>query len=241
LAEPHAVLNALVALSDATGRIAVLPEPAGTVLAGHALIALLVASITDAGRSETVPDAALRRGLEIALATGSPDDEHVLEVLARADEVMRHQIALLQRAYSEAGASHVDFEPPSLRDSVSQSPAWIDRYMDLVQRLRANPSAAHTLLQTAELACFDAILGGNAWRAEAFDHLFTPEHRNLLRAAAATVSEIGGRALGDRLDALSKLPFDRSPPAVPDRRRPHGEERVLGEARLAVSEDPPGN
>ena len=38
-------------------------------------------------------------------------------------------------------------------------------WVDFVQRLRVNPLVARDLLQTAELLCFDALVGGKGWRA----------------------------------------------------------------------------
>jgi hypothetical protein len=76
------------------------------------------------------------------------------------------------------------------------------------------------LLQTAELGVFEALVGGDAWQAPAFDHLFTPEHRNLLTVALRLLSDILGEPLADRLGGLSQLLFDRAAPMVPDRRVP---------------------
>lgn len=219
LVESHQILGGLVALEGAVRSTGVLPDPAGVILAGHALTALLIAAITDAARAETLPNADLRRRLELATTTGNPDDEQVLEVLGQADELLRHHVEKLHRAYTETGSQRVPIEMPSLRDLVAQPPRWLERYIDLVERLRANPSIARDLLQTAELACFDALVGGNAWKAPAFDHLFTPEHRNLLLIAVRMLGEIAGEAIGERLGDLGSMPFDRVAPSLPDRSR----------------------
>jgi hypothetical protein len=220
LADPHRVLGGLVALDSMVRSMGVLPDPAGLVLAGHALTALVLAALCDAAQAETLPNADLRRRLELALTAGNPDDDHVLEVLGQADELFRHHVELLHRAYVESGGKRVDVEIPSLRDLVAEPPPWVERYTDLVDRLRANPAVARDLPQTTELACFDALLGANAWKAAAFDHLFTAEHRNLLMVAAGVLREIAGEPISDRLGTLASLPFDRRPPALPDRRRP---------------------
>lgn len=105
--------------------------------------------------------------------------------LERADELVQHLVDRIHRGYVTAGASRRDSGLVSLRDLVAQPPPWIERYVDLVKLMRANPSVASTLLQTAELACFDALCGDHAYEAKAFDHLFTREHEYLLVAAAA--------------------------------------------------------
>jgi hypothetical protein len=198
----------------------VLPDPTGVVLAGHGLLALLLAAISDAAESETLSDGDLRRRLELALTAGNPEDDHILEVLSQADELLRHHAEQLHRAYTEAGAQRMDIGVPSLRDLVAEPPSWIERYLDFVDRLRATPAVSRELLQTSELACFEALMGGNAWTSPAFDHLFTPEHRNLLSVAMEALREICGESIASRLTPLASLPFDRHAPALPDRRGP---------------------
>lgn len=219
LADPHRNLGALVALERTVGEMGVLPEPMGLVLAGHALTALVLAALIDAAQSETLPNADLRRRLELALTTGSAEDDHILEVLSKADELFRHQVEQIHSAYVDSGAQRLPIELASLRQLVSEPPPWTERYLDLVERLRGNPAIARDLPQTLELVCFDMLLGGGAGKAEAFDHLFTAEHRNLLMVAVQMLREIAGKLLAERLDAVAKIPFDRVPPTVPDRRR----------------------
>lgn len=79
--------------------------------------------------------------------------------------------------------------------------------MDFVARLRANPVVARELLQTAELACFEAILGGSAWKAPAFAHLFTAEHRGLLLVSLRCLRQVGGEQVALPLERLVDLPF----------------------------------
>jgi hypothetical protein len=108
---------------------------------------------------------------------------------------------------------------PSLRTLVSEPPGWLPRYLDLLLELRGNPAIGRDLLQTAELACFDAIVGDSNYLSTAFDHLFTAEHRQLLRVAVRTLREIIGLSLADSLGSeMAKVQFDRQAPAVPDRR-----------------------
>jgi hypothetical protein len=217
LSEPHRALGAVVALGRATSQ-GPLPEPAGTVLASHSLVALIVAALQNAGELDALPQAQMKHRLELALTIGSPDDTHVLEVLDRADAVTQHVVEQVHRKYTDAGAARQEVAAPSLRDIVAQPPPWLERYMDFVTALRENPYVARELLQTAELACFDAMLGDSGWKASAFDHLFTPEHRHLLQVATRLLESIAGKGLAGALAPLERLDFDRSGQGVPERR-----------------------
>ena len=240
LAKSHRIFAALVALGTTSAKTSVIPDPAGLVLAGHALIALLIAALADASQLETRATTELAERLDRSLTTGSPDDDHVLNVLAQADELFRHQEDMIHRAYVQSGAPRLDVPLTSARDLVAQPPGWTERYIDLLQRLRANPNVARDLLQTAELACFDGLVGGQAHRADAFDHLFTAEHRQLLSVSIKLLQEIIGGGLAKRLNRILSLPFDRTAPALPDRRStsiPSGEPSVS--ARLARRPEEP--
>src|SRR5260370_32745858 len=92
--------------------------------------------------------------------------------------------------YVTAGATRQRTNLASLKELVNDPPVWVPRYVDLAERLRANPSVASTLMQTAELACFDALCGDNTYTANAFDHLFTREHQSLLVAAVKCLQDI---------------------------------------------------
>jgi hypothetical protein len=220
LSPSHEILGALVALRNAVTTCGVLPDPLGVVLASHALVGLVLATLIDAARSETLPNDELKRRLHRALTAGSPNDEHVLDVLGQADELFRHFAEHMHAYYVQAGAERLTIALPSARDLVAERPAWLDRYVDVVERLRANPHVARDLLQTIELACFDGLMGGVACRARSFDRLFTAEHRNLVLVSVALLEEIIGEDLTNRVGPLSELPFDRVPAAVPDRRQP---------------------
>lgn len=119
---------------------------------------------------------------------------------------------------------------PSLKSLVSEAPRWVPRYIDFLEAMRANPVVARDLPQTAELACFDALLGDKNYLAPSFDHLFTPEHRQMLRVAVRTLREIAGAVVADRLAGLSSINFERTAPALPDRRSRLGSE--FGEQEL---------
>ncbi|MFC5188058.1 hypothetical protein [Actinomadura harenae] len=220
LASPHAIIGALASLKSAVVRQGVLPEPAGKVIAGHALIALLLAALQDASQLDLVPASTLRSRLEIALISGDPDDSHLLRVLARADELVEFQIQRVHNAYIDSGAVRQPVNIASLREVIGTSQDYFESYIDLVERLRENPAVSRNLLQTVELVCFDALVGGDAWRERAFDHLFTAEHRGLILASVRTLGGIAGDPVAQKLEAIWNVKFNRSGAAVPDRHSP---------------------
>ncbi|UGT63990.1 hypothetical protein [Nocardia asteroides] len=207
LADSPALISAVVALGSSFDRQGAVPEPTAQVLSGHALNALVLAAVLDAGRVDQIGHADLRRRLERALTLGDADDDYILQVLERADAVVRWSQDKLHRAYVENGADRLNIDVPSLRDTIASPPDFIDDYIDFVLRLRANPLVGRELLQTTELVCFDALLGGTAWRAESFEHLFTPAHRGLLMVALRCLRRIGGGYVADPLQDISNLPF----------------------------------
>jgi hypothetical protein len=144
-------------------------------------------------------------------------NEYILTVLDRADELMSHVMDRIYGSYVAAGAARQESSVVKLRELVSEPPAWVDRYVDLTQRMRANPFVAGSLIQTAELACFDALYGDTAYKAKAFDHLFTREHQHLLAAAIKCLREIIGSQLTDTIQPVDDLDFDRTAPSLPDR------------------------
>jgi hypothetical protein len=218
LAPSDRVLASLVTLDDCISGNSAVPEPAGTILAGHALIALLLAATADAHTLDVVrPDELLGR-LGRSLTVGSGETQ-VLEVLNIADQLIGRLVEQMHEKYAEQGATRAEVTVPNLRRSVSDPPDWLPRYMNLLEALRGNPAVARDLLQTAELACFDALAGDSAYLSPAFDHLFTPEHRQLLRLAVRTLRSAVGPALADRLgNGFADINFERVPPALPDRR-----------------------
>lgn len=221
LLEPsHRTLSALAALRTQVERGGVLPYPTSMMLAAHALQSLVLAAISDASRLDTMAVAEIRRRIELALTVGTPDDDHMLTVLGGADVIVSRVVEAIHRSYTEAGADRHQISVPSLREVVAQSPDWVDRYLELVQRLRANPLIARDLPQTVELACFDALLGDSAYKSRAFDHLFTAEHRHLVLAAVRSLGDIASSQLADALAAIGDLNFNRSAPALPDRTSP---------------------
>jgi hypothetical protein len=212
------LLAAVHALGSAATRQGVLPEPAGTVLAGHALVAVVLAGLQDARRLDEMSPRLLRTRLERGVTTGDPDDDRLLPLLERADALVLHLVERTHRAYVAAGAEPIRAEIPSLRDTVAAPPDYLDDYLDMVERLRSNPLVARDLLQTTELACFEAAVGGDAWSADAFVHLFTPEHQGLLFVALRCLGRVGGSQLAAHLRVLATLPSGGDG-RVPDRRQ----------------------
>ena len=210
-------LASLVALRTSVDLGGVLPVPARGILAGHALQTLALAALQDAALLDAHPVGQVRRRIELALTVGTPEDEHVLTVLGRADQLMGRLIEGIHRAYIDVGATRIERPVPSLRQLVAEPPAWISRYIDLAQRMRANPAIAREIPRTIELACFDALLGDAAFEAPAFSHLFTPEHRSLLLACIRALEDIAGAQIADTLAPIGDLDFDRSAPSLPDR------------------------
>lgn len=218
LADSHEILAGLVRLGEAVDRQGSLPSPTSHVLGGHALLALLAAGLVDAGRLDYVSPSGLRQRLDRALTTGDPDDASLLDMLERADAVLEHVTNRTHRAYVEAGADPIQIGVPSLRDAIAASPEYLDDYLDFVQRLRVNPLVARDLLQTAELLCFDALVGGSAWRAPAFARLLTAEHQGLLLVATRCLRSIAGEQVVSVLDPISTFFAAVTSTAVPDRR-----------------------
>lgn len=210
-------LAALVALRGSVEEGGVLPIPTRSVVAGHALQTLALAALQDATLLDAQPATQVRRRIELALTVGSPEDDYILAVLGRADQLVGRLIEGIHRAYVDAGTSRIDRPIPSLRELVADPPPWVNRYIDLAQRMRSNPAIARQLPQTIELACFDALLGDTAFLAPAFGHLFTSEHRSLLLACVRVLGDIVGTHVADTLTSIGDLDFARSAPSLPDR------------------------
>lgn len=207
--ESHDSLRAVASLGRATGHGGVLPSPTREVLASHALIALLLAAISDAARLDELSLEELQERTERALTTGTPDSAQMVNVLARADDLVAYMLQGVHDAYESAGSKRVQVDIPSLREVVTRPPEWVGRYLDLVQKMRANPSIAREMLQTTELSCFEALVGGDAHRAGAFDHLFTAEHRYLLNVAIRCLEAIAGSTTAGPVRPILDLDFDR--------------------------------
>lgn len=216
LADSPALLAGVEALGRGVRAQGGVPEPTSTVLASHALVAVVFAALQDASRLGELSPRELRSRLQRALATGDPDDEHLLPLLERADALFRYTVERVHRTYTDAGAEPQRSEVPSLREVVAAPPSYLEDYLDLVERVRANPSVARDLLQTAELACFDSLLGGSAWEADAFAHLFSAEHKGLILVAVRCLGRVAGHEVADALSGLRHLPTRGN--EVPDRR-----------------------
>ncbi|WKN52376.1 hypothetical protein HJ581_0000010 (plasmid) [Rhodococcus opacus] len=214
---PHLILQAIASLGRAVDKGGALPNPTRVILAGHALIALTAAALADAGKLDEMSAAELLERTRRALVTGNPDDDQVLSILASADELVRYNLEKIHAAYQEVGAKRLSIDFPSLTDSVTTPPDWAPRYIDLVEKFRANPAVARHMLQTTELAVFEALVGGTAHQAQAFDHLFTEEHRYMLNVARRCIQDIAGVAIADALTPALDLDFSRGSPSRGDR------------------------
>ncbi|WP_146617455.1 hypothetical protein [Arthrobacter globiformis] len=218
MADSPALLSAVEAFGKAAERQGGIPEPAATVLSSHALIAVILAAVQDAGRLDEIPSATLLERLGRALTVGNADDLYLLPLLERADALVGHIQERTHRRYIEAGAEPLRAPYPSLRQIISEPPAYLNDYVDFVERLRANPVVARELLQTAELVCFDAALGGDAWKAPAFAHLFSTEHHGLMSVALRCLGTIAGRHVSGHLDHIGSYRSLRTNEPVIDRR-----------------------
>lgn len=217
VADPHRTLGALVTLADITHTGTVLPEPAGKVVAADAMTALLLAALRAAGRLDSLGSDGVRREIEDGLTTGDPHDRHVLKVVDIADALLREQLSQVHRAYVESGARPLELSYPSLREVVASTPSWLPRFMDLAERCRSRTTIATQLLQVSDLVLYDALAGGVSWQAAAFDHLFTPQHRQLLLVCFDVFSLVAPH-LACRLKEIQDIRFDRTSAPVPDRR-----------------------
>lgn len=246
MADAPALLSAVEAYGKAAERQGGIPEPAATVLSGHALIAIILAALQDAGRLDEIPPATLLDRLSRALTVGNADDLSLLPLLERADALVGHIQERTHRRYIEAGAEPIRTPYPSLRQIIAEPPAYLHDYIDFAERLRANPVVAREILQTAELVCFDAALGDAAWTAPAFAHLLTMEHHGLLSVALRCLSSVAGVHVSSHLQSINTYRTQRESEVVVDRRLAtnlvkHGDRlsQVLAPSRLANSTDVP--
>lgn len=212
LADPSALLAGVEVFGDAVAAQGALPEPAATVLAGHALFAIVLAGIQDAGTLDARTPAELRTAREQDLI-----DPTLFSLFDRADDLIRYAVSRVHRAYVGQGAEPLQVSTPSLRESIARPLPYLNDYIDFVERLRANPTIARDLLQTTELACFEVLLGGEAWKEPAFGHLFTAEHKGLLLVALRCLTSIAGAQVGDSLAGLHNLNVFGGQIGVPDR------------------------
>jgi hypothetical protein len=220
LAPPHRALGAVAQLNTILTNLGVLPGPAGFVVAGHGLVALIFATIRMAADLDATPASEVRRRLEVGWMTGDPADTQVVKVLRAADDFFAHQVSTVHQAYVDAGAKRLKLPIESVADSILDVPSWSDRLMDLAERFRDSSAVARELPLTVELGVFDALAGDSNWKAEAFDSLFSLEHKQLLVATLQLYESIAGEHVVRYLQDLIDLPFDRSAPRLSERRTP---------------------
>lgn len=214
--QPFRTLGALVRLAEYRTTGTVLPRAAEGTVVSHALVALALASIRTAGRLDSLGVDHARKLIENGVMSGNPHDDSLLRIASLADALMRNQLDQLHREYSEAGAKRIVFEPPSMRETIAATVPWLDRFMDLAVRMRARSSIARDVPQLAQLVCFDALMGDQNWKAPAFAHLFTIEHRQLLNMTVELLREILGSDLAV-LDKIHQIEFTNLDPERGDR------------------------
>ena len=78
------------------------------MLAGHSLVALLVAAAIDAQALDVLPKLQVERRLEFTLTVGGPEDEALLDLFASTDAIVQHLIERVHQAYQEAGVGRRD-------------------------------------------------------------------------------------------------------------------------------------
>ena len=217
--QAHIALGHLSTLSEVRSRV-VLPTEAALVLAGHALILVALAALRVASWLDFTPATEVRRLIARGVTLGDPYDSRTLRLLANADAYYKAHIESVHAEYVKRGATRAPIQAEPLAPQIEEPPGWLDRFVDLAERFRANATVARTILQTLELAVFDGLVGDNAWKAPSFDHLFTPEHKNLVTVSQAALEAITGPETADHVGGVTDLPYDRIPAALPDRRSP---------------------
>jgi hypothetical protein len=153
----------------------------------------------------------VRSDIELGLGTGNPHDRQLIMIAEMADRLLREELSSLHQAYRQAGAQAIERQVPSVRDAIAENtPVWLDRFLDLAERLRRRTPIARQLPQTLDLAIFDALLGGSAWLAKAFNPLFGREHHQLISLALDCFALAVPAPLSQRLLPLLDLPFTRT-------------------------------
>ncbi|WP_127938007.1 hypothetical protein [Nonomuraea polychroma] len=214
ISPPHRILGSILTLAEILREGVVLPQPAGMILAADTLVALLVSALRSARRLDQLGPDGMRREIEDGLATGNPHDRSIIRIVDLADRLLREQIATLQKKYASAGAQPVEHYTPSLREHVTFTPDWLTRFYDLSERLWHRPDLARELPQTVDLICYDALLGNSNWKSQAFSHLFSLEHRQLLVVAVDTL-RAAAPELASYLSGILDISFNMAP--VPPR------------------------
>jgi hypothetical protein len=207
--QPYRVLGALVTLRDRLASGIVLPPEAELVVLSHALLALVVSAIRTASRLDALGPAHTRKLIENGVMTGSPYDDSLIRIATLADALLRDQVNQVHRIYTHAGAKKQTYRVASIQDAIATPPAWLDRFMDLAGRFRARTAVTRGVPQLTQLCCYDALTGDENWRAPAFDHLFTLDHRQLLTVSVDCLQEVLERDLSP-LAPLRELDFERS-------------------------------
>lgn len=216
---PYKILQSLMTLSEHSATGSGLPRSTYGVVMANALLALTMAALRTASQLDALGHQRVRNMIESGIITGTPytsNANKLLNIARHIDDLLRDQIELVHNVYTQAGASKQRIDVVSIQKILAEATPWIDKFMDLAFRCRARPDLSRDLPQVVQLSCFDALTRDINWQAPAFDHLFTPEHRQLLIIALNTLEEIIGTDI-DVLYNLKLIPFERNVELLRDR------------------------
>lgn len=233
---PHRVLSTLMTLRDTADSHQSLPQPLSTLVAAHALCSLISCTSRLAGTLASHSVEEVRELVYYGVTTGRPDGHHVVGALTAADAYYEHYLSALNRPVRRHRSD--ESRIPSVVSELLKEPEWIDRLLDAIERYRARPEVARGLPQTADLVGYDALLGGDAWTAPSFDHLFTVEHKQLVVVTTQLLRTIIGPTLLDPLIRIQDLRFDRSPSPAPERYLPFASGNRPPEFSVRDSQEP---
>ncbi len=108
---------------------------------GLALAALRVASWLD-----SVPASDARDLIARGVSVGDPYDNRTLRLLASADAYYKQMADTLHAEYVKHGSKRLTTDIEPLVPQIAAEPPWLDRFIDLSERYRANASVARFIL-----------------------------------------------------------------------------------------------
>lgn len=240
LSEAHSILADLESaaswLSDVT------PGGRGEVRYAAAICmeALVVAALRLGGSLARLSPRALATDLEARLIAPGRDPRQVLELIRIADAYADSLVRDAHDAYAATGVRRVDIPHPSIAEALRPERPWIERMIDLCERFQARPDLAKDLPQVVSLAAMDGAIGGRPYKAPAFDHLFTIEHRQMLAVVADVLRAMGFQMLDTALAEVLRLGFGRGPGLAPARREPYQQPDVAKNRYAQTSRTPNG-
>lgn len=214
--QPYRILQSLIELSEFLADGSILPRVTCGVVMTNALQALSMAALRTASQFDALGQERTKNMIESGVTTGSPHIAKSLNLAKSIDDFLHDQIELVHKTYVAAGTNRQKVDMVSIQQILKTPLPWIDRFMDLAFRCRARPDLGRNLPRVIQIACFDALFRDINWKAPAFDHLFTPEHRQLVIVTLNTLEEIIGSNI-EVLHNLRRLPFERNVESIKDR------------------------